>query len=398
MVESVFNLVIYVNKDVESVIKAKSGDSSSRFLEVVLVNDNGEAFDLSNHIVRFNGLKEDGSHIFNNADIIDEKAGKVRIALTDQTLAIGDSKVIADISIFAEDGECVLTTRSFVIEIQQTIRDDEAIESSDEFGAVLVLFQDVWDMREYIQHKGSLFGELDDEVEEGGEQAGKTIFGGLNNIWNYLINQSTAGVVEVVNSMKEAIGTFTGKTVFEAIEQIEEEGNKIYMPSSTKVLFSRSEKSISIPRYQCYLAERFISNYDGFAKVIVNVTNLNYTGTFWCYVMNNAMAGSCSTDTYNDQGWSGTSFVPIGTVTNQGNYSIMTNTRCPESFCRRGRLNSNTITSAINTREFIIPIKKGDMTAVFVSTANSDSSVSVTFDISTQVLAELTYTDIFRYE
>lgn len=396
MVESVFNLVIYVNKEVESIIKAKSLDCSSRYLEITLVNDNGVAYDLTGHTVRFNALKEDGKHVFNNADIVDYEGGKVRVALTDQTLAIGDSELIADISIFSEDGECVLTTRTFVIEIQKTIRDDLAIESSDEYGAVLTLFQDVWDMRCYIEHKGSLLGELDDEVSEGDEQAGKTILGGINNIWNYLINQSTAGVVEVVNSMSATIGAFEGKTLFESIEDSKKESHILMMPYDN-LLLKHQSGFIDYAASVAYLGERFISFYDGYMKIVItgeftNRTNKRYMRS---YVNNTAAASTGSDSNTSDSGWSGEDIYPVATTFYKSGLAAYTT--MPETIGRSGKQIQKDFTQDVDEIEYIIPVKKGDMTCVYFSMCCDISNDTMTADFTIKVYGELVHETILRY-
>ena len=209
MAQEISKLTISVNRDIQDIIVAKQMDANSRFLEVTLVHEDGTAVDLTGHIVRFNARKSDFTTIFNDCEIVNAPEGVFLVELTDQTLAIGDSIVTADISIHSADERVILTTRAFEIKVQAMIRDDEAIEGSNEFGAVITIFQDVYDMRQIINDINEKQGQLSDGLpnEWGDEAAGDSMFGAFNRIWNYLKTQSTAGIVDVVTQAMNLIGT-----------------------------------------------------------------------------------------------------------------------------------------------------------------------------------------------
>ena len=185
MAQEIGKITISVNRDIQDIIVAKQLDANSRFLQVTLVHENGTAVDLTGHIVRFNARKPDLTVIFNNCKITDAPNGVFLVEFTDQTLAL-PGRVEADISVHTEDEETILTTRTFGINVQAMIRDDETIESSNEFGAVVILFQDVWDMRQIIIDMNEKQGNLTDDLpnEWGDEQAGTSMFSALNKIWN----------------------------------------------------------------------------------------------------------------------------------------------------------------------------------------------------------------------
>ena len=171
---------------------------------------------MAGHRVQFNARKPGGTHIMNNAVIIDAAAGVFRVELTDQTLAVGNSKVEADITIFTNDAKAILTTRTFVIDVQATMRNDAAVESGNEYGAVVTLFQDVWDMRETIRSINTRFGQPGDGVGAGEQAAGSTAMGALNRIWNYLRTQSTAAIVETVNAVYGIVSQILAKQIIAA--------------------------------------------------------------------------------------------------------------------------------------------------------------------------------------
>lgn len=206
MFENHVKVQIFINKDLGYVIKAKQFDAASRFLDVQLFHDDGIPVDLTDCRVEFNAKKSDDTYIKNNAEITDRENGEFTIELTDQTLAVGNSIIQCEITVYSNDAEKLLTTRDFFIEVQAVIRNDAAVESSNEYNAVVVLFQDVWDMRTVITQMNERFGELTDDLTEGDEQAGSSALGSINRMWNYLKTQSTAGIVETVSNIIDFLG------------------------------------------------------------------------------------------------------------------------------------------------------------------------------------------------
>lgn len=218
MATTTSTIEIWINKDVQNIIRAKQMDSNSRFLQVALMEDDGTPYDLTDHTATFNALKSDLTHVFNDCVMTDPANGIITVELTDQTLAIGNSRVVADITVFNSDGTEVLTTRTFDIEVQTTVRDDSAIESSNEFGAVITLFQDVWDLRDRIIRMDELMGELDDDIPEGGDQASTVSFmGALNRVYNMMLSQSIIGldVVIYAQTVLQNVNTDSAAWAFE---------------------------------------------------------------------------------------------------------------------------------------------------------------------------------------
>lgn len=205
--ENHIKLTLFINKDAERAIKAKQFDAMSRYLDITLVNDDGTPCDLTGHSAQFNCLKADETYVINNCTITSPTEGKLTAELTDQTLAIGESICKCDISLFSEGGKQILSTRTFFVHVQASVRNDDAIESANEYGAVQALFQDIWEVYEIVHQINSRFGELTDDLKEGQQKAGSSALGALNNIWHYLKTQSTAHVVETVNNIEEVVGS-----------------------------------------------------------------------------------------------------------------------------------------------------------------------------------------------
>lgn len=110
-------------------IWAKQKDTG-RVLEFQCVKD-AVPIDITNCIITLNALKKDGTYIYNNGEIQDATNGKVTFPMTNQLLAVV-GEVKADVSIYYPNGT-ILTSSSFTFDIDETIRNDEAIESSSEF-------------------------------------------------------------------------------------------------------------------------------------------------------------------------------------------------------------------------------------------------------------------------
>lgn len=149
-------LTIDLGKKIYNKIKVVQGDIKSRYIVANLISNN-TYYDLSDCTVKVYGIKKDNTKIFNSATIIDAKQGQFEIELTNQALAIsGDLKL--QILILGASRER-LTSFSFFIEVVETIVDDAAIESTNEFGALLEGLSklDEWD---------KYFKETSEKIEE----------------------------------------------------------------------------------------------------------------------------------------------------------------------------------------------------------------------------------------
>ena len=117
-------------------VPAKQGDVGSREVSLKFV-DNGVIYSIPEETTaRIRVTKPDGKYVFNDCTIEDNA---VIAPLTAQTLAAaGDAKV--DIAMY--QGENVLLSCSvFILAIMPRAGSDEAIESTDEFGALDSLLQ-----------------------------------------------------------------------------------------------------------------------------------------------------------------------------------------------------------------------------------------------------------------
>lgn len=111
---------------------AKQGDKHTRFIRVALTN-NGKAFTIpTGYIVIANIKKPDKHFCYNECTVSDNK---VMVELTNQALAAAGT-AHCDIEIRDAQNVYVLSSQAFTIEIEETNRNDTAIESCNEITAL----------------------------------------------------------------------------------------------------------------------------------------------------------------------------------------------------------------------------------------------------------------------
>lgn len=127
-------LTTYINIEMSGetkkyVVSAKQGDKATRFIVAKLLN-NGEPYQIpSGAQVVVNIKKPDGKHVYDECEY---KDADVTIELTNQALAAAGTG-ICDIEIRSNDSSQVVSSASFEIEIEKSMRSEDAIESSNEF-------------------------------------------------------------------------------------------------------------------------------------------------------------------------------------------------------------------------------------------------------------------------
>ena len=131
-----------INKDLYDPIKVKQNDTA-RYLLFNLLDD-GVPFSLENKTVRVYGLKPDGTKVFNNLTIINAARGLAELQLTTQMLVKPGCLKLELVIYEATD---ILSTTKFDIDIISCLRDDESIESTNEFSALTLGLSklDEWD-------------------------------------------------------------------------------------------------------------------------------------------------------------------------------------------------------------------------------------------------------------
>lgn len=129
------------------IITEVQADSNSRYLDIYLFN-NGIPIDLTGHEVRIYMRKPDNTEIWNDGEITEPTNGRCQFLLTTQALArVG--VLHTQISIWKENEE-ILSTQIFDIMITESLRTTGSIESSNEYGALVVLFQNLYEAHDLM--------------------------------------------------------------------------------------------------------------------------------------------------------------------------------------------------------------------------------------------------------
>lgn len=158
-------LNIDLDKKIHTKLKAKQGDSKSRYILVNLIS-NSTYYDLSDCAVDIYGIKKDKTIFFNHATVTNAKQGQFEVELTTQALAVPGEVEIQILILGTNDEK--LTTFSFFIDVKKTIIDDAAIESTNEFTALTEALSSV-------QNIDNRFREVDEQFNTIGSEISKPI-------------------------------------------------------------------------------------------------------------------------------------------------------------------------------------------------------------------------------
>ncbi|ERI90998.1 hypothetical protein HMPREF1982_03560 [Clostridiales bacterium oral taxon 876 str. F0540] len=131
--EIIREIIFDIDKNIYTKIDAKQNDVNSRFIRFTLTNS-GLALNLTGHTVKIFAVKADSTLIFNNVTIENAVNGKVLVELTSQALAVAGD-LACELAIYGADNS-ILSSKQFTINVIQSIRNDSAIESSNEFTAL----------------------------------------------------------------------------------------------------------------------------------------------------------------------------------------------------------------------------------------------------------------------
>ena len=212
-------LQIDVHKEVREIITAVQNDANSRFLDVVLL-DNGTAINLTGHEVRIYGAKGDGTEFFNNGEITNAMAGRCQFELTAQALAVAQDLSV-QLIIYKNNVE-ILSTQTFKIHVVKSLISAGAVESSNEYGALVVLYQNLYEAYDLMTTMVQNIG-VPKEIAE--QLSIETMWEAWEYLCNYVSedlttllqnainNNSVDGVVQRIGNTADAGGTATAGTV-----------------------------------------------------------------------------------------------------------------------------------------------------------------------------------------
>jgi len=219
-------LQIDVHKEVREIITAVQNDANSRFLDVVLL-DNGTAINLTGHEVRIYGVKGDGTELFNNGEITNATTGRCQFELTAQALAVAQDLNV-QLIIYKNNIE-ILSTQPFRIHVVKSLISAGAVESSNEYGALVVLYQNLYEAYDLMTTMVQNIG-VPKEIAE--QLSIETMWEAWEYLCNYVSedlttllqnainNNSVDGVVQRLGNTADTGGTATTGTVMGKLNKL----------------------------------------------------------------------------------------------------------------------------------------------------------------------------------
>lgn len=215
-------LEIDVNKKPNSIgIRPVQNDTKSRYLDVCLY-ENGVPINLTGEQVRITFRKADGSTFFNQGEVTDATAGRCQFALTNEILS--EAKTVeSQISVWNAGGQ-ILSTQVFEIYVTAAIPWTDAVESENEYGVLVVLFQEIQDALDTMHKIAATFGEPGDKAAEYG----------VDTFWGIL--ETLAGRGDVETSLQKGIKAYLNSTVgtngFQSLDKL------LFTPHGTQTFTS----------------------------------------------------------------------------------------------------------------------------------------------------------------
>lgn len=150
------DIYLDIDDNLNNYIKSVELDSNSRVWHFHLTVDY-EPLDLTGKSVQFRAEKPDKTNVLNDCKIVDAEKGVVEVKLTRQVNAI-PGRVKCLLKIIGAEG-FVLKTKTFVVDVSKALSDD-AIVSSEEFGALEVALGKVQDIDNRFAQTNAQLSEL----------------------------------------------------------------------------------------------------------------------------------------------------------------------------------------------------------------------------------------------
>lgn len=154
-----------INKNLYEKIKAKQGDTKSRFLLFQLL-DGSMPFNLENRSVRAYMLKPDSTEVFNDLIINNKNTGHCTLELTNQVLAVAG---IVKIELMIIENDKKITSSIFELQVDKSINSENSIVSTNEFNALLNGLASLSEYDNY-KEKAKKVPELEENIQELGSQ------------------------------------------------------------------------------------------------------------------------------------------------------------------------------------------------------------------------------------
>ena len=145
MAETYKMLTIDVNEPIPEIVIAVQEDINSRYLDVTLT-DEGVPIDLTAKRVHFSSARADEVSFYKTGVMTNAKKGRCQFELTREELKAANT-LYGQIEVWTSDNEKVLTTHIITIDVVESLRVQGNIESSNEYGALVVLYQNMYEIK-----------------------------------------------------------------------------------------------------------------------------------------------------------------------------------------------------------------------------------------------------------
>lgn len=227
---------IDIKEEITDIITAKQDDLDSHYLDVYL-RDNGIPINLTGHEVKIYGEKADGTVFFNDGEVTDPTNGRCQFPITSQALAIANDLNV-EISIW-KDNVQILTSQTFTIGVVKSLRSNNSVESSNEFGALVILYQKLYD---FIADVTELLHLVGQPADTGGTTLEGTIMAKINKMIEY-----TQSIAQQTDSVQ-------------------------YRASDTLQSTDEYEFTVAEPR-KYRKTKQFYAKYNGYIHVYITASN-----------------------------------------------------------------------------------------------------------------------------
>ena len=227
-------MLIEINKKPEDIITAVQNDTNSRYLDVYLY-DNGVPINLTGCEVRICAKKpNDTGDVWNDGEIKDAVNGRCQFLLTTGMLAtVGEMET--QIQIW-KDNTFILSTEIFNIVVGRSLLGESSVEESNEYGALVILFQNLYQALYLMEQMVNNFGTAGTIAEarnilnfwQGIEYIAKYVDTTLaQKIDDVIANASVQGVLNLIGTAADTGATDTTGTMMGKLNAILQNSNRI---------------------------------------------------------------------------------------------------------------------------------------------------------------------------
>ena len=232
----------------KAIITAIQGDVNSRYLDVTLVDKNIPV-NLTDCTVTIFIKRPPASSscfkknrrefLYNIGQITDAENGRVQFPLTTEILEVpGYLECEISVEKIIKEKSEILTTPKFKILVSSTLKNKELLESTNEYGALVLAFENFTEASRFITSVVDGIG-IPGEISQ--ENNIETLFQGLEKIIEYVKNGgSSTDFSQLVNQINEKIIENTNAQTIALNAKIENSTNEILqkigeLPTSRRI-------------------------------------------------------------------------------------------------------------------------------------------------------------------